>query len=57
LSVSGAAGTAIFLNKTIALEFIVAYEHSNSEDYDDEVRSLQFKAGFQIHLNNTKKSN
>ena len=56
LSVTGGAGAALFMNKVIALEFLMAYRHTNTinSSIEDKSNHLQFKVGFQIHFKGGK---
>jgi len=53
-SATGSVGAALFLNKVVALELLMAYRHTNSinSSFENKSNHLQFKAGFQIHFSN-----
>ncbi len=44
------AGPAIFLSPNTALEITLGYNSTKMENVDDRQNTLQFGAGFQIHL-------
>jgi hypothetical protein len=44
------AGTAIFLNSSIGLEFMLGYVNSRDLEFDARGEIFQFRIGLQIHL-------
>jgi hypothetical protein len=50
LEYSISAGTVIFLNTSVGLEFLLAYNNTKVFNIDAKGETFQFKIGFQIHL-------
>lgn len=48
------AGTVIFLNSSVGLEFLFSYNHIKVLEIDSKGNVFQFKIGFQIHLEKNK---
>ncbi len=44
------AGAVVFLNTSVGMEFLLGYNNSNAVNADAVGESIQFKIGFQIHL-------
>ena len=49
------AGSVIFFNSAVGLEFIGSYTHSSAVEADSKGESIAFKIGFQIHLEKESK--
>ena len=43
-------GTVVFLNTSLGLEFLLAYNHYDEIDVDYKTNQLQFRIGLQFHL-------
>ncbi|MCO5236309.1 MAG: hypothetical protein M9933_08575 [Chitinophagaceae bacterium] len=50
ISYSFSAGTVVFLNTSIGMEFLLAYNNSDAIKIDSRDKTFQFRIGFQIHL-------
>jgi hypothetical protein len=49
-SSSFGVGTVVFLNTSVGIEFLLAYDHYKEIDVDSRDNQLQFKIGLQFHL-------
>jgi hypothetical protein len=54
IAYSFAAGVAIFLNTTVAMEFLLDYNNSSIFKFDAKGEIIAFKIGFQFHLEKDK---
>ena len=55
LDYSVSAGSVIFLNSAVGLEFILGYNNASAYEYDSKGEKFSFRIGFQIHLEKDNK--